>query len=176
MKYINSYTKLANFGRQLLDRTSLEQGLPVISNYAKELIGADRCSIYIYRAGPNILWTTLADGVEKLVIDADKGIVGACIKEKKPLIVNAPYNDARFNQEVDHKTGYLTHNIACVPIFSSARQVIGVFQLLNKKEKDFDKDDTNFMIFFAHFISGYLELASFFREDEENFNKIKESH
>ena len=172
MKYISSYTKLANFGRELLDRTSLEQGLPIIADYAKDVIGAERCSIYIYRAAHNILWTTLADGVEKLVVDADKGIVGACIKEKKPVLVNAPYNDPRFNQEIDHKTGYLTKNVACVPIFNSTRQIIGVFQLLNKKEGEFDRDDANFMIFFAHFISGYLELASFFREDEEFLNRI----
>lgn len=166
MKYVESYTKLANFGHELLERHSLEAGLPMISDYAKNVIGADRCSIYIYNGSKDRLWTTLADGVEKIVIDTKQGIAGATLKERKPVLVNNPYQDERFLPKFDHETGYRTRNIACVPIFNSARSIIGVLQLLNKQEGDFDQDDVRFMIFFAHYISGYIELSSLFREDE----------
>lgn len=105
-----------------------------------------------------MLWTTLADGVEKIMVHQDSGIVGHTVKEKKPILVNNPYEDERFFHAIDDKTGFVTENIASIPIFDSNRQVIGVFQLLNKPG-GFSQEDAKFMIFFAHYISGYLELA-----------------
>ncbi|MEA3373938.1 MAG: GAF domain-containing protein [Campylobacterota bacterium] len=180
MKYVNSYAKLADFGRDMLKQRSLEQGLPMIAGYVKGVIGADRCSIYIYDKVNDTLWTTLSDEIEKVVISADTGIAGATIKERKPLIVNAPYKDPRFHADVDKQTGYITKNIASVPVFNSGRELIGVLQLLNKEadqgelsssqERDhlggFDREDTRFMVFFAHYVSGYLELASLFNGDK----------
>ena len=165
MKYVNSYTKLANFGREMLQQTSLEQGLPMIGGYLKDVVQADRCSIFIHDRQGHKLWTTLADGIEHVVIDADQGIAGATLKERKPIISNDPYSDPRFYREVDEKSGYVTKNLASVPIFNSDRQIIGVLQLLNKEE-DFDREDTRFMVFFAHYISGYLELACLFAAKE----------
>ncbi len=167
MKYMDSYTKLAQFGRELLGMTSLEMGLPIISDYAKSVIHAERCSIFIYQPRINIAWSTLADGMEKIIVQADEGIVGQTIQEERPIIVNDTYNNEHFLKKVDHKSGYITSNIASVPIFNSMHKVIGVLQLLNKLEGEFDSDDTHFMTFFSHYISGYLELATLFREDEE---------
>lgn len=167
VKYVDSYVDLASFGRKLLDHTSLEQGLPVIAEYAKKVIGAERCSVFIYNPQTQMLWTTLSDGVEKIMIHADEGIAGSTITERKPVIVNDPYKDPRFLAKIDHETGYVTKNIASVPVFGSTRKIIGVLQLLNKNG-EFDEDDARFMIFFAHYVSGYLELASFFREDQES--------
>lgn len=153
-----SYSALADFGRALLKRPTLSEGLPIISEYAKQVSGAERCSIFIYNPRIQMLWTTLSDGVEKIMVHQDSGIVGHTVKEKKPILVNNPYEDERFFPAIDDKTGFVTENIASIPIFDSNRQVIGVFQLLNKPG-GFSQEDAKFMIFFAHYISGYLELA-----------------
>lgn len=174
MSLSERYVKLAAFGRQLLERVrTLEQGLPMIADYAKEVIGADRCSIYVYSPKINMLWTTLADGIEKIMISAEEGIAGSTLHEEKPIIVNDPYKDPRFLQKIDHKTGYITRNLASVPVFDSNRKVIGVLQLLNK-DGVFTEEDTRFMVFFAHYISGYLELATLFREDEAYLYNIED--
>ena len=93
MKYADTSTKLSDFGRELLQKKSLGEGLPLIAKYAKEVIHAKRCSIYIYESAENELWTTLADGIEKIKIESDKGIVGQTIREKKPIIVNDAYSN-----------------------------------------------------------------------------------
>ena len=159
MKYQDTYKKLAKFGRELLDNTSYSSGLPRISKYAKEVIGAQRCSIFINDIVKGELWTTLADDVSKIVIPSDKGLVGFTIKEKKPIIANDPYTHLHFLPEIDKATGYTTTNIVTAPIFNSKREIIGVLELLNK-EGGFDNEDVIFMIFFAHYISGYLELIN----------------
>lgn len=159
MRYGKSYKKLAEFGKKLLDNTSYASGLPQISKYAKEVIGAHRCSIFINDLQKHELWTTLADGIERIVIPSDKGLVGHTIKERKPLIENDPYSNPNFLAEIDKESGYVTKNLITAPIFNSRREIIGVFQLLNKDD-GFDKEDIRFMIFFAHYISGFLELIN----------------
>lgn len=159
-----SYSALAEFGQSLLKRPTLSEGLPMISEYAKKVSGAERCSIFIYNPKLQMLWTTLADGVEKIMVHQDDGIVGHTLKEGKPILVNNPYEDERFLHSVDNKTGFVTENIASIPVFNSNRQIIGVFQLLNKVG-GFTREDAKFMIFFAHYISGYLELAMLFDDE-----------
>jgi len=153
------YLKLAYFGRELLAKRSLEEGLPLISKYVKEVIKADRCSIFIYDEETKELWTTLADGVDRIIVSADEGLVGKTIKERKPLRANDAYRHPSFLRDIDKETGYITHNIITAPIFSSSRKIIGVLELLNK-EGGFDDDDIKFMIFFAHYISGFIELQN----------------
>lgn len=165
------YAKLADFGRKLLNQNSILDGLPLISQCAKEVIKAQRCSIFIYDKEKHELWTTLADGIEKIIVDSAKGIVGYTLHEKKPLIVNNPYGHEYFLSEVDKDTGYKTKNIITAPIFDSKREIIGVLELLNKEE-DFTNEDMKFMVFFSHYISGFLELVTIYVEEDKKIKKV----
>jgi signal transduction protein with GAF and PtsI domain len=152
-----NYKKLSNFGKTLLEKTSLDEGLLFISSNAKDIIGADRCSIFIYDRDLDQLWTKFADGVEKIVIPYDIGIVGQTIKLQKPILENDAYDNPNFLADVDMQTGYYTQNILTSPIFNSKREIIGVLQLLNK-DGGFNKKDMEFITFFAHYVSGFIEL------------------
>jgi GAF domain-containing protein len=158
METSTTFAKLADFGRALLKRPSLHDGLPLISEYAKNISHAERCSIFIRNFSTKTLWTTLADGTETITLHEEDGIAGQTLKEGKPLLINDPYSDEHFLSSIDNKTGFVTKNIASIPIFDSNRRIIGVFQLLNKPD-GFSSEDAKFMIFFAHYISTYLELS-----------------
>jgi GAF domain-containing protein len=119
---------------------------------------AQRASIFVRNLTNHTLWTTLADGIETITLHENDGIAGLTLKEGKPLLINEPYKNEHFLSLVDNKSGFVTQNIASIPIFNSGRKIIGVFQLLNK-EGGFTAEDSKFMIFFAHYISTYLELA-----------------
>lgn len=160
----SKYSKLAEFGAKLLNQKSLEDGLPLISEYAKEVTLAERCSIFIYDIKEEEFWTTLADGVERIRVDSKKGIIGHTLQERKSLIVNDPYSHEHFFPEVDRETGYITKNIITAPIFNSSREIIGILELLNK-EGGFEDEDMKFVVFFAHYISGFLELVNSYPKD-----------
>jgi len=159
----DKYARLSEFGRELLSKHSLEEGLPLIIKYLKALIGADRCSIFIYNQNEHRLWTTIADGVERIEVNADEGVVGYTIAKKEVVMTNDAYSHPEFLSKIDTQTGYLTKNILTAPIFDSTRSVIGVVELLNKSG-GFDEEDMKFITFFAHFISGFLELVNIYEK------------
>lgn len=169
MRYSQTYNKLAEFGRKVLEIELVEEILPFIAKYAKETIAADRCSIFVYDEDSEKLWTTLADNVERISMPSDRGLVGFALATKKGLIENSPYSNEYFYKEVDSETGYITKNIIISPILGSQGESIGVLELLNK-EDGFDSEDAKFMKFFAHYISGFLELAKLNDKHEDTNN------
>jgi len=154
----DSYSNLAKFGKKVLDSTALEEGLPLIAEYSSTVLGAERCSIFVYDEKKNELWTTVADSMDRIIIDAKQGIVGRTLDIKHTIIENDVESNPYFMKEIDQISGFKTRNIIATPVFSSKQKVIAVLELLNK-EGGFNAEDEKYMHFFAHFISGFIELA-----------------
>jgi len=157
------FAKLATFGRKLLNKPALEEGMHLIADYAKEITQAQRSSIFLHDKAKKVLWTTLADSIDHIKIPDTKGIAGKTLRIKEEIVVNNPYADPDFLTTIDEQSGFVTKNIVSVPIFDSSKKVIGVLQVLNK-EGGFDTNDVKFIKFFVHYISTYLELASIYGE------------
>ncbi len=153
------YKRIADFGKKLTSLDRIEEALPTISEEAKAIVNAERCSIFMVDYQGGMLWTKLSDGIGRIAIGIDSGIVGHTVKTKTAQLVNNPYEDDRFLAKIDAKSGFITQNILAIPIFNSRQEVIGVIQLLNKYHGDFDQNDEGIMSFFANYISGTLELA-----------------
>ena len=156
---LEMYRRIADFGKKLTQIDSIDNTLPTISEEAKAIVNAERCSIFLLDSQSQMLWTKLSDGIGRIAIGIDSGIVGDTAKKKSIQVVNHPYEDNRFLSKIDEKSGFVTRNILAVPIFSSMQEVIGVIQLLNKYSGDFAETDEGIMTFFANYISGTLELA-----------------
>ena len=156
---IETYQRIAEFGKKLALYDTIESTLPAIAEEAKAIITAERCSIFMIDRDINMLWTKLSDGIGRIAIGLDSGIVGLCATSEKPQISNSPYEDSRFMAKIDEKSGFVTRNILTTPIFNSKQNVVGVIQLLNKYNGDFDESDEGIMGFFANYVSGTLELA-----------------
>ena len=142
---MKKFDQIAEFGQKLMALKNMEHSLELISDEAKSLVHAERCSIFIVDKDDKMLWTKLSDGIGRIVMSLDSGIVGDTYYKKEPQIVNKPYEDDRFLQSIDKKSGYKTENI--------------IIQLLNKSRYDFDNSDLEMLTFFANYVSGSLELA-----------------
>lgn len=153
------YNRIADFGKRLGREDRIEESLPIIAEEAKAIVNAERCSIFMVDYEGGMLWTKLSDGIGRIAISIDSGIVGDTVQKKSAQLVNNPYEDSRFLAKIDEKSGFVTRNILAVPIYNSRQEVIGVIQLLNKYNGDFNDKDEGIMSFFANYISGTLELA-----------------
>nr|XP_015201438.1 PREDICTED: cGMP-specific 3',5'-cyclic phosphodiesterase isoform X3 [Lepisosteus oculatus] len=110
------------------------------------LIDADRYSLFLVcedSSNEKFLVSRLFDLAEGSTLEEasnncirlewNKGIVGYVAATGQPLNIKNAYEDARFNAEVDHITGYKTQSILCMPIKNHREEVVGVAQAINKK-------------------------------------------
>lgn len=156
---MKKYNEIAEFAKELMEQNELQNILDLIAKEAKKLLDADRCSVFMVEKEDAILSSMHSDGIGRIVVSLDAGIIGETYKNREPQVVNKPYEDKRFLQNIDSKSGYTTKNIITVPIFNSKREVMGVMQLLNKSRGDFNAQDLETLTFFANYISPTLELS-----------------
>ena len=109
--------------------------LVVLAKMGRSLTSADRCSIWVVSEDKKTLWTKVAQGVGRLEIPAESGIVGAAIKSGKREIIDDAYLDPRFNKKVDLQTGYRTKSIMVIPMYDYNENIIGAFQVVNHNGK-----------------------------------------
>ena len=57
------------------------------------------------------------------------GIAGHVAQDGVPVLVPDAYADARFSREFDKKTGFVTRNMICVPVFDSDGGIVAVLQV-----------------------------------------------
>jgi len=122
---------------------SLDVMLPQMVELCSHILNADRCTIFLNDQNNGELYSRVAQGdlMSEIRFPNDKGIASSVFQSNKSEIINDPYSDPRFNPEVDKNTGYKTENILCVPIRTAEGNVIGVAQVLNKKETQFSNND-----------------------------------
>jgi len=156
---VKTFNEIANFGKKLTALNSMENILELISEEAKRLSNAERCSIFMVDNQDHVLWTKINNGIGRIVVGLDSGIVGDTYTKKEGQIVNDPYEDSRFLPAIDKKSGFITKNMITVPIFNSKREIMGVIQLLNKSRFDFDEKDLEILTFLANYVSGSLEIV-----------------
>lgn len=70
--------------------------------------------------------------LEEIRIPFGVGIAGTVAQTKEIINIKEAYKDARFNCEIDLKTGYKTNAILSMPICNYEGEVIGVAQIINK--------------------------------------------
>ena len=54
------------------------------ADMARDLVGADRCSIWLLDTSRGEMWTNIAHGVDELRIQSGQGLVGACVSSNAP--------------------------------------------------------------------------------------------
>ncbi|MGL5081039.1 MAG: GAF domain-containing protein [Microcoleaceae cyanobacterium] len=118
----------------------LEETLKNVMDQAKELMNADRSTLWLLDAEKNELWTRIPiEGKPtEIRIPSTAGFAGIVAQSGDPLLISFDvYKDARSakSQETDRKIGYRTCSLLCMPVFNSDDELIGVTQLLNKKRQ-----------------------------------------
>ncbi len=120
--------------------------LRTIIDAAKELTDAEAASIMLAdtQSGELRFEATTNIGsaqMEGLVIPISNSIAGWIFSNAKPLVVPDASKDPRWSQLVDRKVAFATRSILGVPLIHHGK-TIGVLQTLNKRDGQFNEDDT----------------------------------
>jgi HD-GYP domain-containing protein (c-di-GMP phosphodiesterase class II) len=149
---------LLKISSEMTKDKDLKKILLKLTNITKELLEADRCSIFLNDEKTNELWTIIAHGVKEIRIPNNVGIAGEVFTSKKPLNIKDAYSFPKFNKEIDKRTGYVTKNILAIPLINHVGETIGVFQVINKiTDEQFSKYDTELLDHLAMYASSNIE-------------------
>ena len=167
---------LVKISRSITALTDIDELLRVIAQETKNAMQADRCTVFLWDKESNELWSKVALGVgenQEIRFPADKGLAGYVVQTGETLNITDAYSDSRFNPEVDTKTGYRTKTILCMPIMNNNREIIGAFQVLNKIDGVFTKNDEDLLIAIGGSASIALENAQLFDRQLQMYHEQK---
>ncbi|MEG4275891.1 GAF domain-containing protein [Microcoleus sp. MON1_C1] len=127
----------------------LETTLRSVMDQARDLMQADRSTLFLLNRETNELWTKVAKADGKTMVDlriaANKGIAGYVASTGQPLNITDAYDDPRFDPSTDQQTGYRTRTVLCMPVHNAKGELIGVTQLINKNQGTFTPSDEEFL-------------------------------
>ncbi|XP_011182613.2 cGMP-specific 3',5'-cyclic phosphodiesterase isoform X1 [Zeugodacus cucurbitae] len=153
------------------------------------LTHADRGSLFLAKGPPNNKYlvaklfdvtqkTALKDAVKKakseeIRIPFGVGIAGMVAQTKEMINIKEAYKDARFNCEIDLKTGYKTNAILSMPICNYEGDVIGVAQIINKTNgsMEFDEHDVEIFRRYLTFCGIGIQNAQLFEMSVQEYRR-----
>jgi HD-GYP domain-containing protein (c-di-GMP phosphodiesterase class II) len=153
---------LARFGRMVAAETHLDSLLTIIAEEVRNILSADRCSVFLADSYKGELWTKVALGMEEKVlrIPLGQGIAGFVAKTGSAVNIRDAYKDTRFAQDLDRITGYQTRTVLAVPLRGRDGKPLGVFEVLNKSKGSFTEEDEGLLRILATMAASFIENAA----------------
>jgi len=150
--------------RRLSSSGDLEDVLGVVIDALRDLLGADRASVFQYDADADTLFATRAHGLPSdLTVPASAGLIGEAARRREVINIPDAYADPRFNRGVDEETGYRTRCLLTIPLIDFEDELVGVAQVLNKTgpgRPAFDQGDASIAQILAKHAAEALKRAS----------------
>ncbi len=164
-KGVSALLKAISSLEQSLD---LEKTLQSVMEEARQLMQADRSTLWLIDEDSGELWSKVKSGDGKSLVElripSNTGIAGHVATTGESLNIPDAYQDPRFSPDADKRTGYRTRNILCMPVFDSGGKLIAVTQLINKAQGTFTTSDESFMRAFNIQAGVALENAKLFED------------
>lgn len=159
---------------KISNEKQVDRILMLMADMGRQLVVADRCTLWLLDEQSGELWTKVAHGIPPIRIPAGTGVVGHSMSSGEDIIINDAYADARFNQEVDKQTGYRTRNIIALPIRNNDGDIIGAYQAINKLTSQgyFTDKDREHLGLAASYSGKALESALLYQEIEDTQKEI----
>ena len=154
-----------DYAAQIGAAQDLDALLVLNAGMARDLVGADRCSIWLVDPRHNRLWTKVAHGVPELRIPMGQGLVGACVARNEAILVNDTSRDERFLRSVDNESGYVTKSVLALPLHGMDGKPMGVLQVLNKPG-GFSPEDVDLLGLCTAYSASTLETQRLRKEAE----------
>ena len=157
---------LARFGRMVAAETHLDNLLTIIAEEVRNILSADRCSVFLVDPYKGELWTKIALGLEEKIlrIPLGQGIAGFVAKTGSAVNIRDAYKDTRFAQDLDRITGYQTRSVLAVPLRGRDGKSLGVFEVLNKSKGQFNEEDEGLLRILATMAGTFIENATLYED------------
>jgi len=151
--------------KSLNSTIDLAELMNIILRLASRQTGAERATVFLVDREREEIWSLVGLGLEQQEIrmPINQGLAGWVATHGETVNIADAYQDHRFVQAADQRTGYRTRSLLCHPIRNNNEQIIGVLQLLNKKTGAFNASDEGFLQAISLHVALALENARMHR-------------
>ncbi|MBP7634631.1 GAF domain-containing protein, partial [Candidatus Ozemobacteraceae bacterium] len=158
-------------GRQL----ELGPLIQAIVFHITDILEADRSSLFLINWKTNELWSKVAQGIEfsEIRFPVTVGLAGLVARTGETLNIEDVYQHPLFNQSIDKQTGYRTKTMLCMPIYNREQLIIGVVQVINKRNGLFTDRDIARLRALGRMLSLTLENAILYDSVKTSQRKIE---
>ncbi len=158
-QHLEKLRAVLNICRRMSAITDLASLQSLITQEAKELLQADRVSIFLFDRDHCELWSAISEEGRIMRFDARLGIAGAVAMTGQTINAADAYEHPLFYKEVDLETGYRTRTLLAVPLHSLDGAVIGVGEASNKKGGVFTEGDAEILATLAARLADIIETS-----------------
>ncbi|MCC7542798.1 MAG: GAF domain-containing sensor histidine kinase, partial [Deltaproteobacteria bacterium] len=125
----------------------LDELLEMVVDRITRVMQADRSTLYLLDDEKDELVSKVVQGglVTEIKLRVGEGVAGWVAATGQTLNIVDAYDDERFVQDWDRRTGYRTRTILAVPMLNHLGRAVGVIQVLNKVEGTFSDDDASLL-------------------------------
>lgn len=163
---------ILNYAAKISGENDLDTLLILMAEMGRELVRADRCTLWLVDHEKNRLWTKVAHGVDRIDMPADSGLAGHSVQTGETVLVKDAYKDERFNPAIDKKTNYRTRSVLCIPIRSFDQEMIGVYQAIHQGLDCFSEKDAKKLALAASYTGKSIQAAILHSELVETQREI----
>jgi HD-GYP domain-containing protein (c-di-GMP phosphodiesterase class II) len=175
LKVIFEYTA------KITNERNLDRVLMHMADMGREMIVADRCTVWLLDRQKNELWTKVAHGVSEIRIPNGSGLVGYAVSRGEAIFIDDAYTNQEFRDvlvngalKVDQQTGYRTKALMVIPFRNNEGEILGAYQAVNKMTETevFSDRDLEYLSLAASYSGKSLESVMLHHEIEETQKEI----
>jgi adenylate cyclase len=159
---------LLGISRKMAGKATLDEVLEALIEATTSELNCERGTIFLNDPMTSELVSRVAQGTfaREIRVLNNTGIAGTVFSTGEGLIIDDAYADSRFNKSVDQETQFETRNLLCAPTRTALGDVIGVTQMLNKRDGAFTPEDMELLC--AMTTQGSLAIQS-----AQSFERMK---
>ena len=128
-----AYERVLDAARRLAGSADLHDVLSVIIDALRDLLRAERASVFQYDTSADEFYATRAHGLPgDLRLPADRGLIGDAARTRALINVPDATSDPRFDPTISKATGFVAGALLTLPLIDESGALVGVAQVLNR--------------------------------------------
>ncbi len=138
---------IQNIASALGSSLQLDEVLHTVAEQVTAMLDAERATVFLVEEETRklVARTIIGPELHNLELEPGQGVAGWVANTGKTLNIKDAYKDKRFDPHVDQATGFRTSSILCQPMVNYRGKIVGVIQVLNKKEGYFTVEDEHLL-------------------------------
>ncbi|HMO13411.1 MAG TPA: sigma-54-dependent Fis family transcriptional regulator [Pirellulaceae bacterium] len=153
--------------------------LHAMAEKATKLLDAERATIFMWDKTAKELIGRPALGVAsgELRIPENSGVVGRAIQTGEPQRVDADVaaEVKQIDRATDRKLDFRTRSLLCVPLRDSRKNIIGAFELINKRAGNFNDADQTALEEISQYAAIAIENTKYIEQIDSTRKQVAEA-